>query len=178
MKFPSKKRVALFAVIVGGLYWCFFNRTPHGDDCVTSTAESGIYVAELCMLTWSSRDDPEYVGRIYDAKSRKLLVQSTFSTSVPEIMWFDDGNMSFSRGGDEAAFIDLPPSKLNRLLAARPRTHDWPIFDQASSEHVIGDWSPFQEHNKHFDVNRTLRCLDSTTRKEVSCSSQESPPKP
>ncbi|MGV2293256.1 hypothetical protein AAHK20_31425 [Trinickia sp. YCB016] len=176
MKFLSLKRIALFAVIVGGLYLCLLNQTPHGDSCVSSTSTDDAYVAELCLLTWSSRDIPEYVGRVYDAKSGKMLAQSTFLTSDPEVIWFKSGGLAFSRG-DEAAFIDLPPSKWDRLLAARPRTHDWSVLEQASSKHVIGDWSPFQEHDKHFDINRTLRCWDSRTGKEVSCSSQESPPK-
>lgn len=176
MRLPSKKRVALFAVVLGGLYLCLFNRTPHGDSCVSSTSTNGVYIAELCMLTWSSRDDPEYAGRIYDAKSGTMLVQRTFPTPVREITWFDDGSMSFSRGGDEAAFIDLPPSKWDRLLAARPRTHRWSVFDQALSKHVIGNWSPRQRRNEHFDSYQNVRCLDSRTGKEMACPWQESPP--
>jgi hypothetical protein len=86
--------------------------------------------------------------------------------------------MTFSRGGDEAAFIDLPPSTWDKLLAVHPRTHDWSIFDKTASEYVTGNWSPFLEYEKNFDIYRTMRCFDSPSGKEVSCISPELPLKP
>jgi hypothetical protein len=178
MKFPSKKRIALFVVIVGVMYWYLFNRTPHGKDCISSTSTNGIYIAELCMLRWSSRDDPEYAGRIYDAKSGKLLLQRTFPTSVPAIMWLDKRGILFSVGGDEAVLIYFPPSTWDKLLAARPRTHNWSIFDLTASKHVTGDWSPRPQRSEPFNVHHNMRCFDSRTGKEASCTSPELPPEP
>lgn len=173
-------RIALFAVVLGGLYLCLFNRTPRGDSCVSSTSANGVYIAELCLLTWSSRDIPEYVGRLYDAKSGKMLVQSVFLTSDPEIRWFKTGDLAFSRGdgGDGSGFVTLPPSSWDKLLAARPRTHRWSVFDQALSKHVIGNWSPRQRFDDYDDTDLgNVRCWDSRTGREEACSLRESSPK-
>jgi hypothetical protein len=116
----SFKRAALFAAVVV-LYFFIIDHTPRGTECQKSTSPDGFYIAERCLLHWHPGSDSDYVGRVYDAKSGKLLAQRTFSTTVPEILWFDDGGMSFSRGGDEAAFITFPLSVWDRLLAARPR---------------------------------------------------------
>jgi hypothetical protein len=93
----SFKRAALFAVVV---VLCFFltDRTPRGTECEKSTFPNGLYIAAQCVLHWHLGSDSDYVGRVYDVKSGKMLVQRTFSTTVPEILWFDDGGMSFSMG--------------------------------------------------------------------------------
>ena len=132
---PLFKRAALCAAVVAGLYFCLFDTTPHGKDCEKSISPNGVYVAELCMVHWHSRSDSDYVGRLFDAKSGKKLAQHTFSTSEPELSWSPDidyfpkdddvlghlpPSVSFSRGGDDDTGIWLPPSKWDRLLAARP----------------------------------------------------------
>jgi hypothetical protein len=116
----SFKRAALFAAVVV-LYFFLIDHTPRGTECQKSTSPNGLYIAERCVLEWIPGGNSEYVGRIFDAKSGKLLVQRTFSTPVPEILWFDDVSMSFSMGGDKAAFITFPLSVWDKLLAARPR---------------------------------------------------------
>lgn len=128
------KRAALCAAVVGVLYFSLFDTTPQGTECKRSSSPNGVYLAELCLLRWVPGGDSSYSARVFDAKSGKKLAQHTFDTTVPELSWspgvtyslgdgpllHDGPAVSFSRGGDKAASISLPPSKWDRLLAARP----------------------------------------------------------
>lgn len=102
----------------------FFNPTPRGEQCRKSTSPDGIYIADLCLLVWVPGGDSRYVGRVYRAQTGRLLAQHTFSTPTPEISWnsYGDIYVSFSKGdgGDDSVYISLPPSLIDRLLAARP----------------------------------------------------------
>jgi len=134
---PLFKCAALCAAVVGALYFSLFDTTPQGRECERSSSPDGLYVAERCLLHWVSSFESKYVGRLFDAKSGQKLAQHTFSTSVPDLAWYpgmdyspkEDGvlsrlppsvGFSIGDGGDEATFISLPPSKWDRLLAARP----------------------------------------------------------
>ena len=118
------KRVVCGSTVIGILYFTLLDTTPRGTECERSTSPSGLYVAERCVLRWVPRGDSKYVGRLFDAKSGRKLAQHTFSTPVPQIAWFDytDLYVSFSIGddGDGSPYISLPPSKWDRILAARP----------------------------------------------------------
>jgi hypothetical protein len=137
MKFPVK-RLALVIACIGVLYFSLFNHTPRGTDCENSKSPDGVYMAELCLLRWVPGGNSKFVGRLFDAKTGKLLAEHTFSTPVPQLSWssglyYSNTNspdardigpsVQFSRGdaakGDSA--ISLPPSKWDQLLAARPR---------------------------------------------------------
>ncbi|MFP3567632.1 hypothetical protein [Paraburkholderia sp. SIMBA_030] len=138
MKF-TRRRVALLALIaIGALYFALFNRTPHGTKCQRSTSPDGVYMAERCLLVRIPGGNSEYVGRLFNAKSGKLLAQHTFSTPVPDLSWSSgvtyslkpDGpvhyfgpsvGFSIGDGSDDSTYISLPPSGWDRLLAARPR---------------------------------------------------------
>lgn len=127
----SRRRIANFArqtailAVIGMSCVGLFDRTPHGTECRKSASPDGLYVAERCLLDWVPGGSSKYVGRLFDAKSGKLLAQKTFSTSVPEISWlnYEGAIVSFSVGDadDGGADISLPPSRWDRLLAARPR---------------------------------------------------------
>ena len=118
------KRVVCGSTVIGILYFSLFDTTPRGTECERLTSPNGLYVAERCVLRWVPRGDSKYVGRLFDAKSGRKLAQHTFSTPVPQIAWFDytDVYVSFSIGddGDDSPYISLPPSKWDRILAARP----------------------------------------------------------
>lgn len=64
------------------------------------------------------------VGRVYIAQTGRLIAQHTFSTPIPEISWnsYSEAYVSFSKGdgGDDSVYISLPPSFVDRMLAARP----------------------------------------------------------
>jgi hypothetical protein len=126
MKFKLK-RFAPIAVIIGMLYFGLFNHTPHGTECDSSISPDNRYIAERCLLRWMPGGNSEYVGRVSDRQTGKLLAQHTFSTPVPELQWFSysDAYVSFSNGdgGDNSVYIELPPSLWDRLLASRPRLH-------------------------------------------------------
>jgi hypothetical protein len=131
------KRAALIAVITGVGYFGIFNHTPQGTNCKSSKSPDGLYIAERCLLAWDPGFSSDYVGRLFDAKTGKLLAQCSFSTPVPEILWspgfYSSGRSStmeyigpsvvFSRGDPDSgdSGISLPPSKWDQLLAARPR---------------------------------------------------------
>jgi hypothetical protein len=119
------KRATLFIVGLGVIYFCLFNHTPHGRECESSKSPDGLYMAERCLLKWVPGGDSKYVGRLFDARNGKLLAQHTFATPVPQVAWFnyEEIYVSFSigDGGDDATYISIPPSKWDRLLAARPR---------------------------------------------------------
>ncbi|MGF6964327.1 hypothetical protein OKW43_001332 [Paraburkholderia sp. WC7.3g] len=87
------------------------------SECIKSTSKNGRYTAERCLLQWRGGNNPDYIGQVYDATSGKLLVRRTFSTTVPELIWLDDDGVSFSRGGDDASFVKLPPSLYDRMMA-------------------------------------------------------------
>ncbi|MBC8728183.1 hypothetical protein [Paraburkholderia sp. UCT2] len=89
----------------------------NASECIKSTSKNGRYTAERCLLQWRGGNDPAYLGQVYDAASGKLLVRRTFSTPVPELIWVGDEGVSFSRGGDDASFIKLPPSFYDRMIA-------------------------------------------------------------
>ncbi|MBB5421905.1 hypothetical protein HDG40_000046 [Paraburkholderia sp. JPY158] len=134
------KRAALLVGLIAGLYFGLFDHTPHGRECRNSAPVDGIYRAELCLLRWAPgrSGSPEYVGRLFDAKSGRLLAQRTFSTPVPDLFWstglryslnpyspprYLGPSVEFSRGdaGKGDARISLPPSFWDKLAAARPR---------------------------------------------------------
>ncbi|EIF33867.1 hypothetical protein BCh11DRAFT_01656 [Burkholderia sp. Ch1-1] len=131
-------RMAAMGAIIAMLYFGLFDHTSRGTECQKSTSPNGFYKAERCLLDWIPGGSSRYVGRVFDAKNGKLLAQHTFSTPVPDLSWSSgvlysldpDGplryfgaTVGFSKGdgGDDSTYISLPPSRWERLLAARPR---------------------------------------------------------
>jgi hypothetical protein len=114
--------IPIFLALVGIFA---FDRTPRGEECRKSTSPDGIYIADLCLLSWIPGGDSQYVGRVYRAQTGRLLAQHTFSTPTPEISWnsYSDTYVSFSKGdgGDNSVYISLPPAFIDRLLATRPQ---------------------------------------------------------
>lgn len=122
---------------IGTLYFSLCDRTPRGTECEKSSSPDGIYIAERCFLEVQSFDngDKKYVGRLFDARSGRLLAQHTFITPVPELFWssgfysgepnphYIEPSVNFSRGGEDGdgSAISLPPSFWEKLMAARPR---------------------------------------------------------
>jgi hypothetical protein len=141
----TRRRIALLAAIaIGTLYFTLFDTTPRGIRCVKSTSPDGVYIAERCALNSVAWGNPNYAGRLFDAKTGKLLAQHTFSTPVPDLSWHRavtyslDPNgpllyagpaigFSSGDGGDDATYISLPPSSWDRLLASRPRLSFGPL---------------------------------------------------
>jgi hypothetical protein len=122
MKISLKITSALLTMALVGIF--AFDRTPRGEECRTSTSPDGIYLADLCLLDWVPGGDSRYVGRVYFAQTGRVMAQHTFSTPTPEISWnsYNDVYVSFSKGdgGDSSVYISLPPTLLDRMLAARP----------------------------------------------------------
>jgi hypothetical protein len=111
------KGLAVLAVTFAMLFVATHTDNRSASECIKSTSKNGRYIAERCLLQWRGGNDPDYRGQVYDAASGKLLVRRTFSTPVPELIWLDDEGVSFSRGGDDASFIKLPPSFYDRMIA-------------------------------------------------------------
>ncbi|KIP19773.1 hypothetical protein KY49_3279 [Burkholderia sp. MSHR3999] len=111
--------VLVVAAVAALAYAWDVDRRSKADECVKSTSPDGRYVAERCLVQWRGPDDCDYVGRVYDAKSGQLLVERSFSTPVPELSWWKN-TVSFSRGGDEASSVYLPPSLYDRVKALLP----------------------------------------------------------
>jgi hypothetical protein len=106
--------------VAGSLYWLAYRPDSGATDCERRTSPNELYVAEECLISWGGRDDPYYLGRVYDAKTGTLLVRRRFSTPLREIYWSDRGNLSFSSGGDDASYVKMPPSLFDRLTAWLP----------------------------------------------------------
>ena len=138
VKFARFLKISPVLIAIGLLYFGLFDHTPLGKKCQKSTSPDDRYVAERCLLDWVPGGNSEYVGRVFDAKTGKKLAQHTFSTPVPELRWspgvlyslkpesppsYIGPSVAFSRGNadDGDSSISLPPSKWDRLLAARPR---------------------------------------------------------
>jgi hypothetical protein len=105
-------------VIVGG-YFIVRDPDSMARQCSRATSPNGQYVAELCLIRWGGGSNPEYLGRVYESKTGKLLVRRRFHTPVPELEWWKD-EVSFSRGGDDASYVKLPPTLYDRLVADLP----------------------------------------------------------
>ncbi|WP_156966925.1 hypothetical protein [Paraburkholderia ferrariae] len=132
------KLILTFSIFIIA-YSLVFDHTPNGVNCETSISPNSKYMAERCTLslnTWPG--DYEYVARLFDKKTGKLLAQSTFDTMETSFNWSngldysDDGGKTvkhdgasvyFQRGGEEGdgSNFELPPSLWDRLLAMRPR---------------------------------------------------------
>ncbi|MCX4144786.1 MULTISPECIES: hypothetical protein [Paraburkholderia] len=114
-------RIASVAVLwIAVNYWIGADLRSKAHDCRKTPSDGGRYIAELCLLRWNPGNDSDYVGRVYDAKNSELLAERTFSTPVPELSWWKEDNVSFSRGGDDSSWVILPPSLYDRLLAKLP----------------------------------------------------------
>ena len=87
-------------------------------DCQKKRSDDGQYVAELCLLR-DNGHDADYVGRVYDAKDGRLLVERTFNAAETELSWFN-GQVSFMRGGEDSDTVGLPASWIERLRARMP----------------------------------------------------------
>ncbi len=87
-------------------------------DCQRKKSDDGQYVAELCLLR-DNGHDADYVGRVYDAKDGRLLVERTFDAAETELSWFN-GQVSFMRGGEDSNTVRLPASWIERLRARMP----------------------------------------------------------
>jgi hypothetical protein len=122
MKISLRITYTLLVMALIGIF--AFDRTPRGEECRTSTSPDGIYLADLCLFAWVPGGDSRYVGRVYIAQTGRLIAQHTFSTPIPEISWnsYGEAYVSFSKGdgGDDSVYISLPPSFVDRMLAARP----------------------------------------------------------
>ncbi len=117
------KAATLFAIVIAAVaalaYAWGVDRRSKARECEKSRSPDGLYVAERCLVQWKGGNDPDYVGRVYDAKSGRLLVERSFSTPVPELSWWKN-TVSFSRGGDEASEVYLPPSLYDRFKVLLP----------------------------------------------------------
>jgi hypothetical protein len=117
----SARRIVSLALLgVAVNYWTSVDLRSKAHDCRRTPSDGGHYIAELCLLRWNPGNDSDYVGRVYDAKNRELLAERTFSTPVPELLWWKEDNVSFSRGGDDSSWVILPPSLYDKLLAKLP----------------------------------------------------------
>ena len=114
-------RIAGMAVLwIAVHYWIGADLRSKAHDCKKTPSHGGRYIAELCLLRWNPGNDSDYLGRVYDAKNNELLAEQTFRTPVPELQWWKEDNVSFSRGGDDSSWVILPPSLYDRLLAKLP----------------------------------------------------------
>ncbi|WP_434114827.1 hypothetical protein [Paraburkholderia caffeinilytica] len=115
------RRIASAAVLwIIVNYWISADLRSKARDCSKTSSDGGRYTAELCLLRWNPGGDSDYIGRVYNAKDGELLAERTFRTPVPELSWWKDENVSFSRGGDDSSLVTLPPTLYDRLLAQIP----------------------------------------------------------
>lgn len=115
------RQIAILVVLgVAVNYWIGVDSRSKAHDCRKTPSDGGRYIAELCLMRWNPGGDSDYIGRVYNAKDGDLLVERTFSTPVPELSWWNEENVSFSRGGDDSSWVILPPSRYDRLLAKLP----------------------------------------------------------
>jgi hypothetical protein len=111
--------ILIVGFTIVGCYFIVHHPDSEAQDCSRATSPDGQYIAELCLIWWGDSSYPEYLGRVYDSKTGELLVRRRFHTPVPELEWWK-GNVSFSRGGDDASYVRLPPTLYDRLVADLP----------------------------------------------------------
>ncbi|MDP9645160.1 hypothetical protein J2793_000582 [Paraburkholderia caledonica] len=94
------------------------------QECYSVTSKSGSYRAQSCVKGGNGNVD-DYVGRLYDGHSGKLLARTDFDSmdgGIPEFMP-DESAVIFRRGegnGSGHGVIDIPPNWLDRLRANVP----------------------------------------------------------
>ncbi|QBQ98923.1 hypothetical protein [Paraburkholderia pallida] len=101
-------------------YGCEARRRAKAGECMDTTSHNGLYRAQAC-ITSVSGNVVFFVGRLYEARTGKLVAETTFDSmdgGVPDFMP-DDHAVLFDGGGD-SGLIDVPPSLLDRLRAKIP----------------------------------------------------------
>lgn len=94
------------------------------SECNSVISQSGLYRVESCV-TGGNGDIDDFVGRLYDAHSGKLLARTDFDSmdgGRPEFMP-DESAVIFRRGegnGSGSGTIDIPPNWRDRLRAILP----------------------------------------------------------
>ncbi|MEQ5841056.1 hypothetical protein N0A02_16645 [Paraburkholderia acidicola] len=125
MSMGGYKKVAKIIVTIIVLwmvvnYWTDFELRSKAHECKKQLSDSGLYLAELCLLQWNPGGDSDYLGRVYDAKTGTLLVERMFQSPVPQVSWWKSEYVLFERGGRGSGLVNLPPSLFDRLTAKLP----------------------------------------------------------
>lgn len=123
------KKVLLAALGVWACYLWGFDRSPMGKDCYKSISPDKKYYATLCFRTYERFSEVTYedapynfVARLYENKTGRILAITTFNSPEPQFLWGKD-YLLLQRGGvdGDGSNLDLPPSRMDRILANRPR---------------------------------------------------------
>ena len=108
-----------FVIVAAGIdYTSSVLLRSNAHDCQRKQSDSGVYIAELCLLR-DNGHDADYLGRVYATHGGALIAERTFGAMETGIYW-DGGSVAFERGGNGDSLIRVPPTVLDRLRARLP----------------------------------------------------------
>ncbi|MDM0075182.1 hypothetical protein QTH90_12360 [Variovorax sp. J2P1-59] len=115
------KKIGRLLVLTGALYIAqgMLDRAFAAKCSVRSWSPDGLYALEICLMGGSVDFDIEGLVRLRSTKDGALLAEDEFhDPSFTNIFWDDKQVIVGASSG--AAFIDLPPTWLDRLRAKLP----------------------------------------------------------
>lgn len=111
------KKMLLIAVLVIGAQYLLAARHRMGASaCEQEESRDHRYIGEICLLPYEDGT----LFRLYDANTKTILAKREYYDLAPK-MFFDRDRVYYSMDASkEDAYIRLPPSSLDRIMATLP----------------------------------------------------------
>ncbi|MDF3838719.1 hypothetical protein P3W85_38160 [Cupriavidus basilensis] len=110
-----KLTILFFIVILIAPYGCDVANRLGAHECKRES-DGNLYIGEMCYLSTGD----SMVFRLYDAKSGELLAERTYNHPEPKIIWSGGSVIYDTSPSDGIGYVDLPPTRWDRLRARLP----------------------------------------------------------
>lgn len=116
IKRRCKTMVLIAALIIGAQYWLAARDRMGAGACEQEKSRDHQYIGEICLLPYKDGT----LFRLYDANTKTILAKREYYDLAPK-MFFDRDRVYYSMDASrEDAYIPLPPSSLDRIMARLP----------------------------------------------------------
>lgn len=111
-----KPMLLIAALIIGTQYWLAARDRMGASACEQEESRDHQYIGEICLLPYEDGT----LFRLYDANTKTILAKREYYDLAPK-MFFDRDRVYYSMDASkEDAYILLPPSSLDRIMATLP----------------------------------------------------------